>query len=286
MTPIPYNAGQLRNAVSDRYPVWMSIFSLRPQSSPFRLAELLSDVQRTALEFVYPPSCHLCHVELARPASDRIHVESLCSACLTRLVQPAANSCRRCGAPRGPFTVDEDHCLLCRRENYAFDEVIRLGLYRDDLRIACLMAKNPAGRLLSQTLADLLVDAREISFAQPFQAVIPIPEHWIKRLVRPHYAAETIARRISTRLKVGLSTGILAKARWTPKQAKSPPVQRRQQQKSAFRVVGTEVRGKSVLLVDDILTTGATADAAARELKRAGASRVVVAVVAVSPPRV
>lgn len=264
----------------------MSIFSIRPQSSSFRLAELFSDVQRAALEFVYPPTCQLCHVEVSRPVEDRIHVSSLCPECLTRLVQPIANSCRRCGAPRGPFTVAEDHCILCRREDYAFDEVIRLGLYRDDLRIACLMAKNPSGSLLSETLADLLVDAQETSFAQGFQTVIPVPEHWIKRLVRPHYAAETIARRISTRLKVGLSTGILAKARWTPKQAKSPPVQRRQQQKSAFRVAGTDVQGKSVLLVDDILTTGATADAAARELKRAGASRVVVAVVAVSPPRV
>lgn len=180
----------------------------------------------------------------------------------------------------------EDDCLVCRRESYAFDEVIRLGLYRDDLRTACLMSKNPGGALLGQTLADLLIDARQSRLAeQSFQAVIPVPEHWLKHLVRQQYAAETIARRISDRLKVRLSAGILAKVRWTAKQAKSSPVERRQQQKDAFRVIGHEVRGQTILLVDDILTTGATADAAARELKRAGASRVVVAVVAVSPPR-
>jgi predicted amidophosphoribosyltransferase len=120
---------------------------------------------------------------------------------------------------------------------------------------------------------------------QPFDAVVPVPEHWFKRLMRSQYAAETIARQLSTRLKVGLATGILAKARWTPKQAKSSPVERRQQQKDAFHVRKSTLKGQSILLVDDILTTGATADAAARELKRAGAKRVVVAVIAVSPPR-
>ena len=95
-----------------------------------------------------------------------------------------------------------------------------------------------------------------------------------------------MARQFATRLKVRLSTDILAKARWTPKQAKSSPVQRRKQQQDAFRVVKSDLRGQSILLVDDILTTGATADAAARALKRAGAKRVVVAVVAVSPPGV
>jgi predicted amidophosphoribosyltransferase len=203
------------------------------------------------------------------------------------LTAPTGNACRRCGAPAGPFTIADDHCIVCQRENYAFDQVIRLGLYRDDLRIACLKAKNPTGGLLSQTLADLLVETKYASLAiHGFDAVIPVPEHWVKRFTRPHYAAEAIARRIAARLKVRLSTGILAKARWTPKQARSLPVQRRQQQKNAFCVVGSSVRGKTILLVDDILTTGATADAAARELKRAGASRVVVAVIAVSPPRV
>lgn len=264
-------------------------FKIKSPPSSFRMAELLGGVQRAALEFVYPPNCLLCHAEITHSVDDHQphnRNSSLCDDCVFQMTSPAGSACRRCGAPIGPFTIATDHCILCRRENFAFDEVVRLGLYRSELRIACLMAKNPAGALLAQTLADLLVDGgHEPLTAQPFQAVMPVPEHWLKRIVRPHYAPETIARRISNRLKVRLATGILAKVRWTPKQAKSPPAQRRQQQKDAFRVVGTGVRGQTILLVDDILTTGATADAAARALKRAGASRVVVAVVAVSPPR-
>lgn len=263
----------------------MSIFPLdhRPESS--QIIELFREVRCAAMEFVFPPACMMCRSEMPHRIV-RTAGSTLCDDCLSKLDSGQRNACRRCGAPVGPFTVAADHCILCHRENYAFDGVIRMGLYRDSLRVACLMAKNPSGALMSRTLADLLVDSQyDLLSEKAFHAVIPVPEHWAKRLIRPHYAAETIARQISTRLKVKLATGILAKARWTPKQAKSPPVQRRQQQKDAFHVVGAGVQGQSILLVDDILTTGATADAAARVLKRAGASRVVVAVVAVSPPR-
>jgi len=256
--------------------------------SPFPLiVELVSKFKRATLDFIYPPNCLLCQVEL--PANEGRTGDAsapFCLPCRSKLATPQGNACRRCGAPVGPFTIAEDHCILCRRENFAFDEVIRLGLYRDELRVACLTAKNPGGEFLAVTLADLLFESQTASLTgQKWDVVTAVPEHWLKRTVRPHYAAESLARRISTRLNVRLSTGILAKVRWTPKQAKSPPAQRRLQQQGAFRAAKSKLQGQSILLVDDILTTGATADAAARELKRAGASRVVVAVIAVSPPR-
>lgn len=263
----------------------MSIFSVRPQSPSLWIMQLVGEIRRAALEFVYPPSCLLCHQELVQKTDDASEPSSFCLDCVSKLVPGTGNACRRCGAPVGPYVSASDHCILCRKENFAFDEVVRLGLYRDELRTACLFAKNPSGLLLCHALADLLVSARPSALGpNSFDLVIPVPEHWVKRLIRRQYAAETMARRISDRLNVRLATGILAKARWTPKQAKSAPVQRRQQQQNAFRAAAS-VKGQSILLVDDILTTGATADAAARELKRAGARRVVVAVMAVSPPR-
>lgn len=253
------------------------------QSQASALAALLRSTRRAAVEFIYPPACLLCQAEIVIDSDDSV----LCVGCRTELLTVPGNACLRCGAPVGPYTVADDHCILCKREGFAFDEVIRLGLYRDETRVACLRAKNPSGGLLAKTLVDLVVESQQTRLTQQsFDAIVPVPEHWLKRLARPQYAAETMARQFATRLKVRLSTDILAKARWTPKQAKSSPVQRRKQQQDAFRVVNSDLRGQSILLVDDILTTGATADAAARALKRAGAKRVVVAVVAVSPPRV
>jgi ComF family protein len=249
-----------------------------------RTSSLLNSVRRAAVEFIYPPSCLLCQAEILSETT--LH-PTLCSDCVSKLQTVTGNSCLRCGAPTGPYTTASDHCILCKREGFAFDEVVRLGLYRDETRIACLRAKNPSGALLAKTLVNLLVDVQQSRLSlQSFDLIVPVPQHWLKRLFRPHYAAETMARQIASRLKARLATDILAKARWTPKQAKSSPAQRRKQQQDAFRVVKSNLRGQSILLVDDILTTGATADAAARQLKRAGASRVTVAVVAVSPPRV
>lgn len=252
-------------------------------STQTTLHQAASQLYQAVLDFVYPPACPLCEREIAAAAQ----TSAFCDDCLRQLAPSQETSCRRCGAPVGPYTIADKNCILCRREQFAFDEVIRLGLYQDELRVACLKAKNPEGMSLAQGLADLLLDGRTDSFlGRDFDVVIPVPEHWLRRFTRNHYAAETIARQLSTRLNVRLATGILAKHRWTPKQAKSPPVQRRQQQQNAFCALKDVLHKRTVLLVDDILTTGATTDAAARALKRAGASRVIVAVVAVSPPRV
>ena len=264
----------------------MKIYDLLPRRSASALLGMTQTLARATLDFVYPPRCLLCDDDLMSSADAAGSQLAFCADCYSKLSPAAGNECRRCGAPLGPYTVSEGGCPLCIREHFAFDEVIRLGVYRDELRTACLMAKNPAGALLGRALTDLLVEMKGTALAAcPLDAIVPVPEHWLKRLVRPQYAAETIARELSRRLKVRLATGILAKQRWTPKQAKSSPGERRQQQRGAFCTSKRiSLRGQAVLLVDDILTTGATADEAARMLKRAGAKRVVVAVLAVSPP--
>jgi predicted amidophosphoribosyltransferase len=155
------------------------------------------------------------------------------------------------------------------------------------MRAACLRAKAAGGSSVARGLANVLADEKRSLFKElAADVAVPIPEHWTRRIFNSHYAAETLSRELSRCLGVRWNGSLLVKRRRTPKQATSPTAQRRQQQMGSFAVTRrADLRNKSVLLIDDILTTGSTASAAARVLKQAGAQRVIVAVIAVSPLR-
>jgi predicted amidophosphoribosyltransferase len=173
-----------------------------------------------------------------------------------------------------------DRCIHCRNDRFHFDRVIRLGVYRDQLRRAVLQAKASGGEALAWTLADLLYSARSADWTGlNCDAVVSVPHFWTQRLIHRHAASETLAERLAQRLRLPLQRGLLRKVRWTPAQAGSPPSVRRQQQRRAF-AAGKSARGLKILLVDDVLTTGATADEASKALQAQGATSITVAVIA------
>jgi predicted amidophosphoribosyltransferase len=242
---------------------------------------VVSPLSRAALSFVYPPECLLCGAEVDGVGP------VFCDSCIGKLKPVLTDDCPRCGAPVGPYTDLTKGCGQCRKESFAFDRVIRLGVYDGEMRLACLRAKSSSGSSLARGLADVLVDQKRSLFDDvKVDLVVPVPEHWTRRLLHPHYAAETLSRQVSRQLGIRWSRTTLLKQRRTPKQATSPTPRRRLQQQGSFRVKrSSDVSDKTILLVDDILTTGSTASAAARTLKNAGAKRVLVAVIAVSPLR-
>jgi predicted amidophosphoribosyltransferase len=243
------------------------------------IASIVSPLSSTALSFIYPPECLMCGAEITGES------KAFCDGCVVKLKPVLTNECPRCGNPVGPYADLSKGCGQCRKTSFAFERVIRLGTYDNAMRQACLRAKAAGGSNLSRGLADALVnEKRRVFDGFSFDLVVPVPEHWTRRVLHPHYAAETISRQISRRLGVRWNRTVLLKHRRTPKQATSPTTQRRIQQHGSFVVRQKEtVSDKIILLVDDILTTGSTADAAARTLIQAGARSVVVAVVAVSP---
>lgn len=236
-------------------------------------------LRKATLDFVYPPTCAFCQAELhkGREASG-----GFCFTCWMALIAPTGNVCQRCGGTVGPYLDVESGCIWCRDEDYRFDRVFRLGLYDGLLGTACLWGKHRRADPLLAALVNLLWQTERAEFAaEEIDLVVPVPQHWMQRVYRSHNAPDTLSAVFAHRLQARLDTHILRKVRMTSRQARLAPQARRINMRNAFRVAKPgKVAGANVLLVDDVMTTGATANEAARVLGEAGANRIVVAVLA------
>jgi ComF family protein len=153
-----------------------------------------------------------------------------------------------------------------------FDEVYSFGAYEGVLRKLIHVFKFEGVRTLQRPLGALL--SRALPRESSFDAVVPMPLHWRRRWQRGFNQSELLAREIARRWNVPLCR-LVRRQRATSPQAGLTSAERRKNVLGAFAVKNTaRLNGMRLLLVDDVLTTGATASACARALKRAGAAHV------------
>jgi ComF family protein len=169
-----------------------------------------------------------------------------------------------------------------------------MGPYEDPVRALIHAMKYQRAWPVAEYLTERLVEAREDArqLLHETDALVPIPLHFTRQLARGYNQAELIAQRLrwlsrqlrSRRIPV---VDALARVRATETQTHfHSQAQREQNLREAFAVTGEEaIRGRSLVLVDDVMTTGATLRSAARELRKAGAKRVCALVLTVADPR-
>jgi len=164
--------------------------------------------------------------------------------------------------------------MLCRLGLRGFDAAYSFGAYEGVLRELIHLFKYGRVRSLARPLGAQLAAA--IPQDQRFDVVAPVPLHWRRRLARGFNQAALLAAAVARRYAVPVTRAV-RRRRGTPSQAGLSNAQRRANVAGAFQVRRAErVRGRRVLLVDDVMTTGATASACAAALKRAGAAYVAV----------
>jgi ComF family protein len=234
---------------------------------------------KIGVELVYPPQCAFCREEILGPPDGIL----LCDGCRRQLTDNAHAACPRCAVSiEGSSESASETCPQCRELDWQLGAAFRVGAYRDELGEAVLRMKHPAGEPLAAAMGRMIAHSRgdEMADWRP-EVVVPIPMHWRRRMSRGANSPELLAAAISRRLEIPAAVGALARSRLTRPQNELPPEERAENIRGAFHVRSSwEFSGARVLLVDDVMTTGATANETARVLRHSGASEVAIAVIA------
>jgi ComF family protein len=222
-----------------------------------------------ALDSLLPPRCLSCGVQVDRQGA-------LCPSCWTEVAFVEAPVCARCGLPFEVAVEPDAICGACARREPAF-RLARAALrYDDGSRRLILALKHgdrtdaarPFARWMARAGRPLLAEA---------ELIVPVPLHWTRLVRRRFNQAALLAHALAAESGATVAPDLLVRRRRTPSQGGLTARQRALNVRGAFAVQPKRrprVEGRRVLLVDDVMTTGATIEACTRALHRAGAADV------------
>lgn len=224
----------------------------------------LSRFLRHLLDFALPPRCGGCGAVVDE-------VDSFCTGCWTLLEFLGQGGCERCGMPLQ--ATEADTCGACLARPPRLDRIRAAVAYGDISRSIAMRLKYGRKVALARTMSRYM---HPLLGQLPGDSVIvPVPLHRWRTWNRGFNQSAIVARELSRRSGVPVAMDAVKRIRRTPPLKGLNMRQRRRTVAGAFRAnPEAALKGRTVVLVDDVLTTGSTAEACARVLKRAGAARV------------
>lgn len=232
---------------------------------------------RQVLDLIFPRACLLCRRLVVDERSP-----SLCYSCQESLT-PISNGCNRCGAPPAipigsHVERKKSNCPFCKGQRWDFGRAWCFTVYQANAARAVRLMKESHGESLTLSIGDVLTEWLKVQegFSEAsYDGIVPIPQHWVRRIVQRYNQSVTLGHRMARGLGIPCLENLLDRGRWTQKQGIKTISERRENLLGAFTVPKPhEVRYRSYLLVDDVMTSGATLQEAARALLKAGARRV------------
>lgn len=225
------------------------------------LSNVSSSLIHGCAQMVFPSECSLC-------STPTVPGTKICRTCTQELIL-TKRCCLRCGMPVPEVLPNED-CIRCREQAFRFGRVIALGLYEGPLQKAAIACKQRPYENLRQALAMHLherVMERIPDIEQHRPALLPVPYHWSRAFTRTAPAAVSLARSLSRLTGWPVTSGIVRRIRRTHKQGMLSLTERRENVRGAFVALDSKsLSGRHVLIVDDVLTSGATINEVARQL--------------------
>lgn len=232
------------------------------------------------INLLYPTTCPVCN----RKTSDHI-----CSDCWDKIEFLKPPLCPKCGRP---FSSDislyhspEHLCAECRSTKTYFDKAMAIGSYEGTLAEAVHLFKynhkKGLGHPLGRIMVDYIISNSSLFSTEPVEVsslmVLPVPLHPRRLREREFNQSLLLAKEISRALRIPLIPDNLQRVRWTKPQIELKGEERLTNVKGAFEVKDPkDIECKSLLLIDDVYTTGATVRECSKVLKKAGAEKVYV----------
>ena len=223
------------------------------------------------LETCYPKRCPFC--------GNIPHSGEICPECKSQITYIDQAFCLKCGKHLTSET--EEYCMDCCRRRHEFVQGRSLYCYRGAVKTSLYRFKYSNKREYAEVYAEEMKRylGRWIERAE-VQVLIPVPIHKKRRRVRGYNQAEILAFALGCKMHLPVDRKSLVRVLNTAPQKNLDAKARKENLRQAFICRSEAVRGKNILLVDDIYTTGATVDAAAAALKQSGAEKIYVITVA------
>ncbi len=262
------------------------IFMLRVMISPgsvangFALGWLTDCRFDAALHFFYPEVCQICGADRATPAEGYVCVRCWSGTGGVRLIKPPF--CERCGLPYEGTITTTFECSNCREMELHFSSA-RSAVVANGLVLEIIHRyKYQRALWFEPFLVDLLARQSEPALRQgKWDMIVPVPLHPAKKREREFNQAERLAARFSKMVQIPVNDRLLKRVEPTRTQTLLTRAQRAANVRNAFAVHRIQkLQGERIVLLDDVLTTGATTSACARVLMEAGAGEVCVWTVA------
>ena len=223
------------------------------------------DIINGFIDLIYPPNCAIC---------SSVSSYEICPSCRNSLIPIGRETCIKCGNPKSR----DDPCPYCLAIEFHFDMAVSVYAYEEPLRDALLDFKYHKSARKGRALARLLGESYKESILgkSQFDIIIPVPITQRKKKLRSYNQSEILANGMKKVSGIPVLPFVLERTRESPSQTGLDLQGRMKNVAASFSVVDdTLVRGKKILLIDDIITTGATVNECAKVLLEAGARRVV-----------
>ena len=206
------------------------------------------------LELIYPNVCGFCN---------KICKNELCNRCKNKIKKYEIN-------------------IIIKPQNRYFEELISIFKYEGIIREKIIQYKFGDRAYMNNTFAKIILKNEKIcGLLKKYDIIIPVPIHKKRKAQRGYNQTQLIANKISKYLNIKLCNNVLVKNKNTIAQSKLNKKKRVQNIKGVFKILNSEkIKGKDILLLDDIYTTGSTANECSKILKKAGAKTVGVLTIA------